>query len=215
MLRKCRYSALIVLCTGCAGDPQPTRDVAGKGTEVGTSLHDSGTPPVSDASSELPESCFETPLGAEPLPEATGPLEVELGALDPLTGVDLLPLNDGCSIPIGGVGQAGLTARLALRFRTESEPSRDAYARVTLVNYLDREREPAPNNGPGVVRRWDCREDGWCYLAPLLVEISHLNRLPALEGTLVTFSAEVEAADDPSSVGSTHGWGRFVREDDL
>ncbi len=164
---------------------------------------------------DVPEvACTETPQGAEPLPSASGPLEVELGARDSETGIDFLPLDENCSIPIGGLGQAGLTARLALRTRSD-EPLRDAYAVVTLVNFADPEREPAPNNGPGVPRRFDCRQDGWCYLVPLLIEISHLNRLPDLEGTVVTFSAEVTSVDDSAISGSSFGWGRFVLEDEL
>jgi hypothetical protein len=91
-----------------------------------------------------------------------------------------------------------------------------AYARVVLQNYAaEPPREPAQNNGPGVVRGWNCREDGWCYLVPLLVEVSHLNRLPELEGTVVTFSAEVTDSEDSSLTGTTYGWGAFVLEEEL
>jgi hypothetical protein len=141
-------------------------------------------------------------------------LRIELGARNAETGVDFQPFGETCAVPIGGIGQAGLTARLALRTKSE-EPVRDAYVRITLVNFSDPERDPAPNNGPGVERRFDCREDGWCYLVPILIEISHLNRLPALEGTVVTFSAEVDSSENSDVFGATYGWGHFVLEDEI
>ncbi len=233
---------LALTLSGCSQSEGLSEDAQGDGSDDGASaVGDEGTSTedatdelmratdavteATDGGEETTESgpqetdvpdvtCGETPEGAEPLPGASGPLQVELGARDPETGIDFLPLGENCSIPIGGLGQAGLTARLALRTRSD-EPVRDAYAVVTLVNFADPEREPAPNNGPGVPRRFDCRQDGWCYLVPLLIEISHLNRLPDLEGTVVTFSAEVTSVDDSTMSGSSYGWGRFVLEDEV
>jgi hypothetical protein len=160
----------------------------------------------------LPDSCLEAPPGVDPFAGGQRDLEVEVGARDPETGIDFLPFGSGCGIPIGGVGQAGLTARLAVRVRGRDEPVQRAKVQVTLINYQDPDRDPAPSNGRDVVVTLNCQDDGWCYQVPLLVEISHLARLPELEGTLVTFEARVEQ-ESTGLVGEQQGWGMFVLEE--
>src|SRR5690606_6611708 len=109
---------------------------------------------------ELPDSCFLAPPGVDAFPQVAGELELQLGARDATTGVDWLPLGSECAIPIGGIGQAGLTARLAVRLRAPDGPVPRAKLRVTLTNYRDLERDPAPNNGRDVVQTLECRDDG-------------------------------------------------------
>lgn len=167
--------------------------------------------PDASADAGFVTPCFETPTGAQPLPMASGPVEVQLGARDATTGTGFVAFDSRCGIPIGGEGQAGLTARFALRVRSERTLDR-AYVALTLVNFADPAREPAPNNGQGVVRALNCRADGWCYLVPLLVEISHLNDPAELAGTVVTFGIRVAAAADEALFGTLHGWGEFVPE---
>lgn len=208
---------LLAACTGTEPSSGGS-EVAEGATAPADGRSDSSTDALADAAlpadasdASQPRSCFESPRGADSLPDASGPIEVQLGGRDPTTGTDFVAFDEGCGIPIGGIGQAGLTARFALRVR-DSEPLERAYVALTLLSVSDPEREPANNNGQGVVRALDCRADGWCYLVPLLVEISHLNRLPDLEGTVVTFSVEVTAADDQASSGTLYGWGAFVLE---
>ncbi len=199
------------------GESDAENDAEPSGSDTESSDSESTDEPPTGTDIPAPDEedpCLQTPPGADELPSSSGSLRIELGARNAETGVDFLPLGETCVIPIGGIGQAGLTARLALRTWSE-EPVRDAYVRITLVNFSDPERDPAPNNGPGVVRRFDCREDGWCYLVPILVEISHLNRLPELEGTVVTFSAEVVSSEDSDVSGASYGWGHFVLEDEI
>ncbi len=200
-------------------DPESTDDDNSPGSDArpdaGGGAHD-GEPDdlESDPADgrELPASCFEAPPGVNEFPQPEGPLEVQLGARDATTGIDWLPLGSNCGIPIGGIGQAGLTARLAVRVRSPDGTVARAKLRVTLVNYRDPERDPAPSNGPEVVQTLECRDDGWCYQVPLLVEISHLARLPELEGTLVTFDASAEQ-EDTGLTGTQQGWGMFVLDE--
>lgn len=133
-------------------------------------------------------------------------LEIGVADFDDTFGFGDFQAGEG--IPIGGIGQAGLTARLAVRIRDSAEwDLSEGFVRMELVNVADANREPG-------IREFDVAdelrcEDGWCYPTPIRVEISHMNKLPELEGTLVSIAASFVATADDSLTGSVFSYGYF------
>jgi hypothetical protein len=122
-------------------------------------------------------------------------------------------LEPGGPIPIGGTGQAGLTARLALRCTPlgESPPLEMASVDLLLINpftAITAPRKPRPRNYDMV-----CAEDGVCDLVPILVEISHLaERVEDLEGLPIRVDVVVRDVVDPSvRLGQARSHGVFRR----
>jgi hypothetical protein len=141
-----------------------------------------------------------------PLAPPSGARKLELGAADEATETLFVPFGRDCVVPIDGVGQAGLLARLALRVRGRV-PSARVEARI--YNALDLERRPGINHDKDEERTLSCPGDGFCYAVPVLVEISHLNRLPELEGTRLWLQILVTEPD--GAVSTLDVWGEFQR----
>lgn len=149
----------------------------------------------------------------EPLPDAgTLPYDCRAGVMDSVDR-NFLELEPGGIIPIGGTGQAGLVARLALRCTPNDEqPELDmASVDLLLINPftgITAPRKPRP-------RGYDltCRDDGGCEAVPILVEISHLAKLPELEGLPVRVDIAVRPlADDTVLLGQARSHGVFQRQ---
>jgi hypothetical protein len=155
---------------------------------------DSGTVPCFDDRSELQ------------LAPPSGKRELELGAPDPETETLFVPFDSHCTVPIDGVGQAGLLARLAVRVRGNVGQAR---VEAHVYNALDLERRPGINNDADQERTLSCPGDGYCYAVPVYVEISHLNRLPELEGTLLWL--EILLTEPDGELSTLDGWGVFQR----
>ncbi len=142
------------------------------------------------------------------IPDAGGPLELEIGIADFDSDLGFGEFAEGGAIPIGGLGQAGLTARLAVRVReVEGADLSQAFVRMEVTNVLSSER-------PSGVREFEVPdqltcEGGWCYPTPIRVEVSHLAKLTELEGTVVTVDASIVVVSDESLTGSAHSWGYF------
>ncbi len=139
------------------------------------------------------------------LPSATGTLAIEIGLPDS-EELDFVASPPGSHIPIAGLGQAGLTARIALRIGSD-EPLPPARIQVQLTNLNDLERRPGINNNAELLQTLDCRNDGYCYPVIQRVEVSHLNYLPALEGTVVEVSVTATLDGETEPSGASFSWG--------
>ena len=119
----------------------------------------------------------------------------ELGIVDPVTGLDFLPLPEGAPIPIAGTGQAGLTARLAVKLSAQDGVAipADVLIDVMLIELATGE---TAQNRANVPLRLTCRADGACYRVPMLIEVSHLGG----EGSEVEGSLTVRDVEDPARV---------------
>lgn len=144
-------------------------------------------------------------------PDDAGPLDVsdfapldgsgqnytcEIGVADPEDETRYLELAPGGEIPIGGSGQAGLTARMAVRVvPLDGAPALDrAYVELRLTN-LD-SGVIADSKPRREVVELSCGSDGICDRAPVYIEISHVAKLPELEGLAVGIVGDVRSADD-------------------
>jgi hypothetical protein len=113
---------------------------------------------------------------------------------DPNEGPMFVALEPGGPIPIGGVGQAGLTAKLALRCTPASvhvQVLADAEVEMVLTNAFTlvvAPREPEPK-----AAELECN-DTVCDAA-VAIEISHLAKLPELEGLKVRADLRVLSTD--------------------
>lgn len=163
----------------------------------------SGLSPDIDAAAS-PVPCFES-TDEVTLPAPSGEFEVEVGAPDD-TGTYFIPYDEQCLVPIGGIGQAGLLARFAVRVR--GDVPRGSVG-VSITNPADLERAAGLNHDADMMRDWSCPGDGYCYTVPVYVEITHLNRLPELEGTVVVLETTVTPEGEAPSVGVA--WGVFQR----
>ena len=144
-------------------------------------------------------------VAREPFPDAGAtPYACEVGVSDergdwaPLTasaGVSI-----GGSVPIGGTGQAGLVAWLALRIAGIDPADAVFHAIVQMVLVNTATGVTADNKQWLDPRTFECHGDGTCDRATVLVEISHLAKLPELEGTTVDVRARALDADDPTRV---------------
>jgi hypothetical protein len=149
-----------------------------------------------DASNDL-DARF--PLVRPPFDAGDAPLGCEIGALqeEEEDAGTWAPLSG--NIPIGGSGQAGLTARLAVRITDPNGPImlQSAIVEVVLTNPLNGEVAPS--------KPWDtpielvCDDDA-CDAAPIYIEISHVAKLPELEGLEVWLDATVRDAEDRTRV---------------
>jgi hypothetical protein len=138
-----------------------------------------------------------------PLPDGGTGYAVEIGITDPETGADYLPLEPGGDIPIGGVGQAGLTARLAVRVTPPGGEAALPEATVDLVLTNVATGVMGENRNYGFPVMLHCGggdDDGACDVAPVLVEITHLAKLPELEGLRVQVDAVVRHPEDQERV---------------
>lgn len=141
------------------------------------------------------------------LPEADGPLTLEVGVPSPESEILFGSLRPGGDIPFAGVGQSGLTARIGLRVpATDSAASLDRIVHVDMVRVDAPEVRPAQNRLRDFPSSLRCT-DGDCILVPLHLQILHLNDLDALDGTIVAVKARVEDPDDPGKYGETYSWG--------
>jgi hypothetical protein len=147
--------------------------------------------------------CFD-PRADVDLAPPSGKREIELGAPDQATETLFVPFDRNCIVPIDGIGQAGLLARLAVRVKGNVEK---ALVEAHVYNALDLERRPGINNDADEERTLSCPGDGYCYAVPVHVEISHLNRLPELEGTLLWLQILVTEPD--GAVSTREAWGVF------
>ncbi len=134
----------------------------------------------------------------EPLDVSDLPYRCEAGVVDAVTGLAYATLEPGGDIPIGGTGQAGLTARLALQLQAEpDEELPEVLVTLLLTNVLD--GTDGDSKLADTPQRLAC-QDGTCELAPVLVEISHLAKLPELEDLVVRVDATVRDAGDADRV---------------
>lgn len=192
---------------GDAGDASElVASEGGSGTEtdalMGPNAGATGEPESADAgrssSPALPDSYS--------VPEDEGDLRIEIGVPD-AQELEFVGSYPGGPVPIAGLGQVGLTARLAVR--VEADDLDLATIRVELRNLGDESRDPGVNNNADLEQPLDCRDDGYCYPVIQRVEVSHLNRLPELEGTVVSIAVTVVSADNEARAGTAHSWGYF------
>lgn len=197
MLLKARHAAIVLALVACeAGTRTPAPDAAGDGG----STVDANVEPTRDGGKRDAGKDAGRIDDRAAFPDAGAtPYVAELGVSNPATG-DWAPLPAGGEIPIGGAGQVGLTARLAVRVTGagSSGSSLAAIVRVVLTN---------PANGVTADSRpwntrvpFECRDDGACYRVPVLVEISHIAKLPELEDLEVHLAARVLDAEAPERV---------------
>jgi len=108
-------------------------------------------------------------------------------------------LAPGGEIPITGSGQAGLVALLGLRCAAsdasvdEAPLAESAEVELVLTNpftAITAPREPKPLPSPLY-----CAKEGGCEAVPIRIEISHLAKLPQLEGLPVRVDARVLSSD--------------------
>jgi hypothetical protein len=192
------------ITSGCSGNDEAQLDETGGEGQRDLNADEGDA----EASAPLNPDDFRLPDGVE-IGAPAGPLRVELGVPDRATGLKFTASKPGQAIPIGGVGQAGLTAKLAVRVSPTETPLNKAVVAIVLVNAGDAERGPAINNNSTLPVDLQCLDDGWCYPAVFALEISHLNRLPALEGTVVTIDVSVVDPQNEDVWGEAHSWGYF------
>jgi hypothetical protein len=85
----------------------------------------------------------------------------------------------------------GLTARLAVRLTGIADPGTSFLAVVQLV-LANVASGVTADSRPWEIRvPFECLDDGACYRVPVLVEISHIAKLPELEGTEVTLAVRI------------------------
>jgi hypothetical protein len=170
--------------------------------------------PERDAGSDASSGKDAGPMVAldEPLPDAgVLPYDCRVGVMD---GLDkrFEELAAGGTIPIGGTGQAGLTARLALRcVPLADSPALDmASVDLLLVNPFTAITAPRKSRPRGY--DMTCDADGVCDVVPILVEISHLAKLPELEGLAVRVDVNVRPVTDATVLlGQARSHGVFQR----
>jgi hypothetical protein len=148
----------------------------------------------------------------EPLPDAGSlPYDCRVGVMD---GVEKRyeELAPGGTIPIGGTGQAGLTARLALRCVPLDDSPALAMASIDLLLINPFTAVMAPRKSRP--RGYDlvCDAEAVCDVVPILVEISHLTKLPELEGLSVRVDVNVRPVTDAGVLlGQARSHGVFQR----
>lgn len=117
------------------------------------------------------------------------------------------PLDAGGTIPIMGRGQSGLVAILSVRVLPDADPEAppidQANIELVLTN-LD-SGVIAESKPWGEVVPLECIEDG-CYRSNILVEISHLAKLPELEGTEVGVDVRL-LSDDGEALCHARSYG--------
>lgn len=147
------------------------------------------TPPVVPAPPSGDGSVVVDP--DEPLDASGLRYDCVIGVADSSDDPAFRALEPGGAIPIGGQGQAGLVARMALRCAPASdvEPAlSEADVELVLTNVFTAvlaPREPEPMRST-----LSCQEQS-CELAPITIEISHLAKLPELEGLTVRVDLRV------------------------
>jgi len=148
----------------------------------------------------------------EPLPDAGSlPYDCSVGVMD---GVEkrYRELAPGETIPIGGTGQAGLTARLALRCTPLGDSPALDMASIDLLLINPFTAITAPRKARARGYDMSCDDDGVCDAVPILVEISHLAKLPELEGLTVRVDVEVRPVTDATVLlGQARSYGVFQR----
>lgn len=203
----CRSSVFLLQLTVCAAvlagcgqskcDPGCSRERTEAG-DGGSSRKDAG--PMVDLD--------------EPLPDAgVLPYACEAGVMDGVTK-RYAALEPGGVIPIGGTGQAGLVARLALRCTPLADAPPLEMARVDLLLVNPFTGITAPRKSRPRNHDLFCDSDGVCELVPILVEISHLtDEVEALEGLPVRVDVRVQAiAGDEALLGHARSHGLFQRQ---
>ena len=148
----------------------------------------------------------------EPLADAgTLPYACTIGVMD---GVEkrFAPLEPGGAIPIGGTGQAGLTARLAVRCTPSGDQPALDMASIDLLLTNPFTAITAPRMARPRGYNMTCDDDGACVAVPILVEISHLAKLPQLEGLPVRVDVSVRSLADDTLLGIDRNHGVFERQ---
>jgi len=188
------FAILLLTIPACTGD-----EVMPNHADSGTAMID--VEPVDDdggAVMPTPVSCM--PPEEQPSATATQ-LDCEVGVIDAITGLSFEVLKAGGTIPIGGTGQAGLTAKLAVRIADPSGVLADEQAIVAIVLSNTLNDETARSKPWGVPSPLECgSEAAICYALPVLVEISHLAKLPELEGLCVQVETEIIDSVDATTV---------------
>ncbi|MDH5672180.1 MAG: hypothetical protein OEZ06_08525 [Myxococcales bacterium] len=181
----------------------PDADSGDRGAETSSPPSTSEDPPTVAAGVDA--AVVDAAVFARSWPEppplmAEGDYDCLVGIADPLTTIDYQPLEAGGPIPIGGTGQAGLTAKLALRIsHPEGQVALEAAIIDLVLTHIDN-GATAPSKPWQTPVRLFCLDDGSCFRAPIEVEITHLTKLPELEGSRVIVDARVYDADDPTRV---------------
>lgn len=164
---------------------------------------DSAAPETLDASAPRSGDAGHVDAGRvtdrAPFPDAGAtPFTCTLGVADDVGA--WAPLAPGGEVPIGGSGQAGLTAQLAVRIEGDEITGNawSAVLRLVLENVATGVTADAKPWDLAVT--FECAEGGICDRAPVLVEVSHLAKLPELEGTSVEVRVQVVDADAPARV---------------
>jgi hypothetical protein len=193
-----QLTVALLLVAGCDDEPERTPS-----TRDGSQEQD-GSQPERDAG----------PLIAldEPLPDAGSlPYDCSVGVMD---GVEkrYRELAPGETIPIGGTGQAGLTARLALRCSPLGDSPALDMASIDLLLINPFTAITAPRKARARGYDMICDDDDVCDAVPILVEISHLAKLPELEGLTVRVDVTVRPVTDPTVLlGQARSYGVFQR----
>jgi hypothetical protein len=148
----------------------------------------------------------------EPLADAgTLPYACVIGVMD---GVEkrFAELEPGGAIPIGGTGQAGLTARLAVRCTPSGDQPMLDMASIDLLLTNPFTAITAPRVARPRGYNMTCGDDGACVAVPILVEISHLAKLPQLEGLPIRVDLSVRSLADDTLLGIDRNHGVFERQ---
>jgi hypothetical protein len=148
--------------------------------------------------------------------DAGQPWSFELGV--PVDDVDneYSPFSSGDNIPVVGTVQGLAIAAFAVRIRAvTAQPNALKVSPVDQVTValrlrLNGAKKDAVNAGPEVPQRPSCREDGYCYISPLMIDVSELVELDSTEQQEVDI--ELTISDAPkrsytqieSSTGMLH-----------
>jgi len=204
---------LAAACDSTASGPAVTEGDAGSQAKDAANSHDAAGAGPADAVVRDSDGTSADDDGGAPASQCKPPVlegkvwphSIEIGVVD-ASGLGFAPLEPGGTIPIGGTGQAGLTAWMALR---ADNTLQRAIVELTLTNVET--GEPAPSKPWGKPQDFSCTKEA-CVLAPVFVEISHLTKLPQLEGLCVTASAAVVDPDDQRVLARDATSGRFARQ---
>ena len=135
-------------------------------------------------------------------PMSRADLPVDIGVPDDAQGVDFRAFERGSEVPVASTFQGLEFARLAIRLpaaklvASEHGAPRKVIVTVTFRSALDSSKEPAVNSVASAGLTPDCRADDYCYVTPILVEVSRLAAPESVEGLEVLIDVNVTAVDD-------------------
>lgn len=182
-----------------------------------TKTPDAGSPDheesVRDAGASFRQSaaCEEPPPDTFVPEPSSGSWPIQVGVPEGQNPFTLF--GNGCNIPIAGTFQGSQYARFAVRFPETESPF--VYARFTLTSLENPDAQVARDVNYNVQQLGRCKEDGYCYVTPILANIVPLADVQdELRNHTVAVSVHLFEVENPERFGRTQVWGRLRFSDE-